>query len=495
MARQDQTATLLANGEVLVAGGQDANGNALSSAELYNPATHAWTPTGSMHTARYLAGATRLPDGRVLVAGGLESYYGNLSSAEIYDPNTGVWSVTGSMNQPRNRVATVLLNNGQVLAVGGWADQGNVALSSAELFNPATGLWTYTGSMAVARVVDFGTVVLSDGDVLVAGGVTCCAYQSLASTELYRPATGTWTTVGSMTTPRQSAPVVKLADGEVLIAGGDTGGISATTSTAEVFDPKSATWSPTQSMSVDRYGPGMTSLSNGDVLVAGGSNDDTGATINSAEVYNPTTGQWTSTGSMPVATWAPTATRLDDGTVLVAGGQVWGGQPLAQAELFTPAPTGTYQQTNLVSDIPGVARITDPSLVNPWGMSELANSPLWVSDNGTKAATIYAGDQSGSPLSPAPLVVKLDGATPTGQVANTTGKFFVHHDSARASALFLFASENGDIAGDGDHWPTPPAGASSPPRPRSPTAIPRRCTKAGHLDVEAVRRRLQQGND
>ena len=117
-------AYFLANGEVLVAGGQDANGNALSSAELYNPATHAWTPTGSMHTARYLAGATRLPDGRVLVAGGLESDDGNLSSAEIYDPNTGVWSVTGSMNQPRNRVATVLLNNGQVLAVGGLGGPG-----------------------------------------------------------------------------------------------------------------------------------------------------------------------------------------------------------------------------------------------------------------------------------------------------------------------------------------------------------------------------------
>ena len=124
VARQDQTATLLANGEVLVAGGQDAMGmhcRVLSCITL--PLTH-WTPTGSMHTARYLAGATRLPDGRVLVAGGLESDDGNLSSAEIYDPNTGVWSVTGSMNQPRNRVATVLLNNGQVLAVGGLGGPG-----------------------------------------------------------------------------------------------------------------------------------------------------------------------------------------------------------------------------------------------------------------------------------------------------------------------------------------------------------------------------------
>src|SRR5258708_21356052 len=79
---------------------------------------------------------------------------------------------------------------------------------------------------------------------------------------------------------------------------------------------------------------------------------------------------------------------------------------------------GVYQQTNLVSDIPGVARVTDPNLVNPWGMSEFPNGPLWVSDNNADAATLYTGDQPGGPLTAAPLVLKIAGGAPTGQVLN-----------------------------------------------------------------------------
>ena len=69
----------------------------------------------------------------------------------------------------------------------------------------------------------------------------------------------------------------------------------------------------------------------------------------------------------------------------------------------------SYRQTNLVSDIPGVARVTDPNLVNPWGLAELPGGPLWVADNGADVATVYVGAQHGSPLTPAPLVVDLPG--------------------------------------------------------------------------------------
>ena len=106
--------------------------------------------------------------------------------------------------------------------------------------------------------------------------------------------------------------------------------------------------------------------------------------------------------------------------------------------------TGTYRQVNLVSDIPGVARVTDPNLVNPWGMSEPPGGPVWVSDNGANVSTLYTGDQGGSPLSPVGLVVKIPGGAPTGQVFNSASSSFVlHAGGASASALFLFASENG----------------------------------------------------
>src|SRR5437868_6258816 len=107
-----QTATLLPNGQVLVAGGENSSG-ALSSAELFNPATDTFSPTGSMNVTRAGQNATLLQDGQVLVAGG--SCCG--TSAELYNPTSGSFSLTGSMNFPRSGPLAALLPNGQVLEV------------------------------------------------------------------------------------------------------------------------------------------------------------------------------------------------------------------------------------------------------------------------------------------------------------------------------------------------------------------------------------------
>jgi hypothetical protein len=115
-----QTATLLQNGKVLVAGG-DATG---VGAELYDPATGMWTPTGSMVAARGpWKAATLLQNGKVLVAGGQNGPLA-LASAELYDPATGVWTATGSMHVVRNTHTATLLLNGQVLVAGGDAISG-----------------------------------------------------------------------------------------------------------------------------------------------------------------------------------------------------------------------------------------------------------------------------------------------------------------------------------------------------------------------------------
>jgi uncharacterized protein (TIGR03118 family) len=102
-----------------------------------------------------------------------------------------------------------------------------------------------------------------------------------------------------------------------------------------------------------------------------------------------------------------------------------------------------YQQENLVSDQPGVATLTDPNLVNAWGMSRGANTPIWVSDNGADVATLYRGDVAGMPVSAVPLVVSIPGGAPTGQVNNDTTAFTV--PGTGAPALFMFAGENGDL--------------------------------------------------
>lgn len=117
------------------AGGEDATG-ALSSAELFDPSTPAWSPTGSLANARFFHTATLLTNGQVLVAGGLgPSGAGYLSSAELYNPSTCAWSLTGPLVWPRYLYTATLLPNGQVLAAGG--DGVFLYQVTSELYTPA----------------------------------------------------------------------------------------------------------------------------------------------------------------------------------------------------------------------------------------------------------------------------------------------------------------------------------------------------------------------
>lgn len=120
----------------------------------------------------------------------------------------------------------------------------------------------------------------------------------------------------------------------------------------------------------------------------------------------------------------------------------------ASAALAGPAAaaTGVYHQRNLVSDIPGVARITDPNLVNPWGVAAGPVGALWVNDNATDVSTLYAGGSPGVAPSINPLVVGVPGGEPTGIVANQTSGFVMTNAVGTGPAAFVFATEAGTIS-------------------------------------------------
>ncbi len=335
--RGAQTATLLSDGRVLVAGGTSESGrgdaNALATAELYDPSSRTWIATGSMGTPRDAATATLLPGGKVLVAGGADGVANPsnvLASAELYDPASGTWTATGTMGTPRATATATLLPDGRVLVAGG--DDGHNAGASAELYDPTSGTWTATGSMRDARFGHTATL-LPNGRVLVVGGFHGERI-ALASAELYDPASGTWIATGSLSQARLLGHTATLlANGKVLVPGGNNG-TTRWSATCELYDPASGTWTTTGRMGTPRAFATATLLPDGRVLVAGGF-DLNNTSFASAELYDPTSGTWTATGSMGQGRFGHTATLLPDGTVLVSGGY-GGGRSLASAELYGP---------------------------------------------------------------------------------------------------------------------------------------------------------------
>ncbi len=265
-SRQAHSATLLPDGRVLVAGGYgDAGRNPLSSAELFDPVAGSWSQTGSLGQPRDSHTATMLRDGRVLVAGGegQGSSKGALSSAELYDPATGTWSPTGSLGQAREQHTAALLPDGRVLVAGGEGIGGD-ALFSAELYDPVTGTWSPTGSMSQARNA-YAAAQLTDGRVLAVGGVD--GKKVLATAELYDPATGTWAMTGSLRQARDFHTATLLTSGRVLVAGGTDG---RDLFASELYDPATGIWSQVGSLEQTREQHTATLLSDGRVLVAGG---------------------------------------------------------------------------------------------------------------------------------------------------------------------------------------------------------------------------------
>lgn len=415
--RISHTATILADGRVLIAGGNngtEASPTPTSSADLYDSdmdvkysrsVAGTFYTTGSMTHARAHHTATLLPNGKVLIAAGDDGGT-EVPEAELYDPVGGTFSTTGSMARGMTDTTATLLTNGKVLCTGGQSAYVPNYVSTAELYDPDTGIFTATGSMGIKRFSHTATL-LANGKVLIVGGSTVSPsniVSVVASAELYDPNSGTFSPTGSMTRARQHHTATLLPNGKVLVAGGDDGsGSTLSSSFPELYDPNSGTFSVSNAAtyySNARQGHLATLLPNGKVLFAEGqycaafscstvrsgilydpATDDYGLTsccvgqanvpgqnagrynttatllpdgraiiiggfneggwLNTAEVYDssfewssPTYDNLFASGNLNTARFAHTATLLPDGTVLVVGGIGSGSVSLSSAEWF-----------------------------------------------------------------------------------------------------------------------------------------------------------------
>jgi uncharacterized protein YjdB len=240
---------------------------------------------------------------------------------------TAGFVLTGSAKNARQYHTATLLNNGMVLIAGGYGPTGTLA--SAELYNPASGTFAPTGSMSTARSQHTATL-LPNGMVLIAGGIGVSG--NVASAEIYNPATGTFTSTGSLNTARAMHTATLLSTGMVLIAGGIDSNNSALDS-AELYNPAAGTFTTDAStLNMARALHTATTLNNGLVLIAGG---NPASAQTSAELYDPVADAFTLTGSLNTGRYDHTATLLNNGMILVAGGTGIGGL-LDSAELYDP---------------------------------------------------------------------------------------------------------------------------------------------------------------
>ncbi|HUP69659.1 MAG TPA: kelch repeat-containing protein [Acidimicrobiales bacterium] len=364
------TSTLLADGKVLVAGGQTSI-ESFYSAEVYDPALHTSTGTPRMATPRRLHTATLLTGpgcgtycGQVLVVGGDVGQQGNRDgSAEIYDPAGRSWSTVGGMRRDRastsaslssTRVPTTLLADGRILLSGGtgsaFADvfdpSGRPAVPVVRKVDP-----TDISTLGLSRVTVSGSGFLSGSTRAVVGGedvvVERVSDDELVARTPPSPQRGTGVVV---TTPAGSSRAterdeVAYRPGTWYPAPGpgecSSSSCSARSShTASLLDP-----------SICHRPGGADGYPCGTTLVAGGSTDvnpNADGALASALRYDPGTGRWSAAATMAQARWDHTQTVLDGpacrkanpppycGKVLVVGGQAINGKPMASVELYDP---------------------------------------------------------------------------------------------------------------------------------------------------------------
>jgi N-acetylneuraminic acid mutarotase len=278
--RVGAVAVTLADGDVFVAGGSSSVGDAgaLNTAEVYDPTQGTFTPvSNTMASSRFLPAAALLPDGDVLVVGGQDQNGDALSTADLYDPATdsfrsGARAPT-DMTTGRSLPVAATRDNGDVLVAGG-ADSSNAPLDTAEVYDPSSNSWTPTANTLSTPRLGGGIAPLPDGRELLVGGESAGlpVQATTATTDFYSPSTNSFTPGPAMATPRFLFGIDALHDGRVLVAGGAATSNGSTTilSGVEIFDPATDQWSATAPLPRPLAELATDVLPEGQVLAAGG---------------------------------------------------------------------------------------------------------------------------------------------------------------------------------------------------------------------------------
>jgi N-acetylneuraminic acid mutarotase len=307
-ARCGAAAVALSGGKVLVAGGGTSATNpatGFNTGEVYDPAANSWTAvSNTMSSYRFLHPvAVVMANGQVLIAGGVDHSANALKTADVYNPATNSFAATNSMGTGRAFASAVLLSTGSVLVAGGTTGSpANTPSSTGEVYNPTSASWTpVTGSTSQPRA-GASAAALPGGKALIAGGAMYSisgsteTAQGESSTDIYNASTNSFTPGPAMATARSNFGIAPLAGGRVVVGGGFTTltvnfmtgtAVATPTSSSEVYDAASNTWTTAGPQPTAVIAPTFTALSSGQVLSAGGTGSDTHTGSNEAALFTP----------------------------------------------------------------------------------------------------------------------------------------------------------------------------------------------------------------
>jgi len=306
--RFGHTATRLLDGMVLLVGGYRAGfAQVLDSAEVFDPATETFRRLDSrLEHGRAVHTATLLPDGRVLLAGGTDGVDA-MNSLEVYDPDTRQFTEADSVLVRERYGHQAVLVEDRIILFGGF--DGYEALPYAAAISvdglevtDIIGAHSRETRMLVGRLNPTVTA-LADGAWLIAGGFTgpLESGTETAEVEIFDPAVSPFFFAGnSLLQPRSGHRAARLSDGRVLVTGGIQSDEQLILDQAELYDPLTGAFSATGSLITARTVPEINVLPDGRILVAGGNTSiDTylPEPASTAELYDPTTGAFSVVGA------------------------------------------------------------------------------------------------------------------------------------------------------------------------------------------------------
>lgn len=303
--------------------------------------------SSTSRTSRYQDSTSiTLADGRVLVYGASDNF--GTVKTDVFDPATNLFSAVGDANFAWNKSPGVLLANGKVLVAGGvtWTNNQWASTNTAGLFDPISNTWSATGNMITSRRAHF-MIRLTDGRVFVGGGTSNAS--GVNSAEIYDPTTETFTSVSDMPETRSDTHASLLPNGNVLVIGGYSSGSGHLTS-AVIYNISTNIWSTvtSQMQTAHDYGAAIVTLYDGRIFIAGGW-DSTLHGISQTEVFDPSTNTFSAGPTLSERRADLTAHVLQDGKVVLMGGADGYGNIWNSVDVFDPVTSRVIKQFNTMS--------------------------------------------------------------------------------------------------------------------------------------------------